>query len=161
MSAHAPVFANAPTALGESTAGRVPVALEQEIRRIYERSPLYGERFPLHAEPLRWSCYAELPALSKKEIVQRGHQAFFRDYRDIERGLAEKRFEYESTGGTTQSPMTVIMEDGWWNAQTGLPRVADPAAIRWAPVPQVCPRSRGLLQQPLPVRGSPLSAPVL
>ena len=126
MSASAPAFANAPTALGESTGDRVPVALEQEIRRIYERSPLYGERFPLHSEPLRWSCYAELPALSKKEIVQRGHQAFFRDYRDIERGLAEKRFEYESTGGTTQSPMTVIMEDGWWNAQTARAYLASP-----------------------------------
>jgi phenylacetate-CoA ligase len=126
MSDRAPAFANAPTALGESLGDRVPVALEQEIRRIYERSPLYGERFPLHAEPLRWSCYAELPALSKKEIVQRGHQAFFRDYREIERGLAEKRYEYESTGGTTQSPMTVIMEDGWWNAQTARAYLASP-----------------------------------
>jgi phenylacetate-CoA ligase len=50
--------------------------------------------------------------------VTRGHQAFFADYREVERGLSERRFEYESTGGTTQAPMTVIMEDGWWNAQT-------------------------------------------
>ena len=132
MSDRAPAFANAPTALGESSGDRVPVALEQEIRRIYERSPLYGERFPLHAEPLRWSCYAELPALSKKEIVQRGHQAFFRDYREIERGLAEKRYEYESTGGTTQSPMTVIMEEGWWNAQTARAYRASPVLREFA-----------------------------
>jgi phenylacetate-CoA ligase len=88
------------------------------VRRIYARSPLYGQRFPLHQEPLQWSCYREIPALSKNEIVTRGHQAFFADYNEVERGLAAKRFEYESTGGTTQSPMTVIMEDGWWNAQT-------------------------------------------
>ena len=36
----------------------------------------------------------------------------------IERGFAAKKFEYEHTGGTTQAPMTVIMEEGWWNAQT-------------------------------------------
>jgi phenylacetate-CoA ligase len=80
----------------------------------------------LHTEPLQWACYREIPALSKKEIVERGHQAFFADYREIERGLADKRFEYESTGGTTQSPMTVIMEDGWWNAQTARAYLASP-----------------------------------
>ena len=112
------MFANSPESLGVATDEFLPPALEQEVRRIYSRSPLYGRRFPLHAEPLQWSCYRELPTLSKKEIVERGHQAFFADYAEIERGLAAKRFEYESTGGTTQSPMTVIMEDGWWNAQT-------------------------------------------
>ena len=96
----------------------LPESLEQEVRRIYARSPLYGQRFPLHPEPLHWSCFREIPALSKQEIVTRGHQAFFADYSEVERGLQTKRFEYESTGGTTQSPMTVIMEDGWWNAQT-------------------------------------------
>jgi len=96
----------------------LPDSLEQEVRRIYARSPLYGQRFPLHPEPLHWSCFREIPALSKQEIVTRGHQAFFADYSEVERGLQTKRFEYESTGGTTQSPMTVIMEDGWWNAQT-------------------------------------------
>jgi phenylacetate-CoA ligase len=114
----APKFANSPASLGTATNGSLPSALEQEVRKIYERSPLYGQRFPLHPEPLQWSCYREIPALSKKEIVERGHQAFFADYAVIERGLASKRFEYESTGGTTQSPMTVIMEEGWWNAQT-------------------------------------------
>lgn len=114
----APLFANASETLGESTADRLPVPLEQEIRRIYARSPLYGERFALHTEPLRWGCYREIPTLTKQEIVQRGHQAFFADYTQIERGLDERRFEYESTSGTTAGPMTVIMEDGWWDAQT-------------------------------------------
>ena len=113
-----PVFANHPAALGPLATDRVPGPLEQEVRRIYARSPLYGRRFPLHQNPLEWACYREIPALSKKEIVEHGHQAFFADYREIERGMAEKRFEYESTSGTTQGPMTVIMEQGWWEAQT-------------------------------------------
>src|SRR5215216_3795187 len=90
-------FANHPESLGSATQDLLPPALEREVRRIYARSPLYGQRFPLHAEPLQWSCYREIPALSKKEIVTRGHQAFFGDYLEIERGLAAKRFEYEST----------------------------------------------------------------
>src|SRR3954469_7660036 len=114
----APTFANAPETLGGATNGFLPPALEQEVRRIYARSPLYPQRFPLHPEPLHWSCFREIPILSKQEIIERGHQAFFADYAEIERGLQTKRFEYESTGGTTQSPMTVIMEEGWWNAQT-------------------------------------------
>lgn len=114
----APAFANSPAAIGPAVSHHVPAALEEEIRRIYERSPLYGRRFPLHDEPMQWSCYREMPALSKQEIIERGHQAFFADYREVERGLQEKRFEYESTGGTTQLPMTVIMEQGWWDAQT-------------------------------------------
>ncbi|MCR6654822.1 MAG: CoF synthetase [Opitutus sp.] len=122
----APLFANTAETLGSASGDFLPAPLEREIRKIYERSPLYGQRFPLHVEPLQWSCYREIPSLSKKEIVDRGHQAFFADYREIERGLAEKRFEYESTGGTTQSPMTVIMEDGWWNAQTERAYLASP-----------------------------------
>ncbi len=114
----APTFANAPDSLGHAPDGYLPTALEREIRKIYDRSPLYGQRFPLHAEPLQWSCFREIPTLSKKEIVDRGHQAFFADYAAIERGFQAKRYEYEHTGGTTQSPMTVIMEEGWWNAQT-------------------------------------------
>ncbi|HYP16488.1 MAG TPA: CoF synthetase [Opitutus sp.] len=122
----APTFANASETLGPAPAGYLPEPLEQEIRKIYERSPLYARRFPLHPEPLQWSCYREIPALSKKEIVEQGHQAFFADYAVIERGLQTKRFEYESTGGTTQSPMTVIMEEGWWNAQTARAYLASP-----------------------------------
>lgn len=122
----APTFANPPDSLGTAPADFLPAKLEAEVRKIYARSPLYGQRFPLHTEPLQWSCYQEIPALSKKEIVDRGHQAFFADYAEIERGFATKRYEYESTGGTTQSPMTVIMEDGWWNAQTARAYLASP-----------------------------------
>ncbi len=104
----------------------VPAPLEQEIRRIYERSPIYGRRFPLHAETLHWSCYQEIPPLSKKDIVTEGHQAFFPDYAEVERGFGTKRFEYESTSGTTSGPMTVIMEEGWWNAQTDRAYLASP-----------------------------------
>jgi phenylacetate-CoA ligase len=113
-----PTFANAPESLGHATDDFLPTALEREVRKIYARSPLYGRRFPLHSEPLQWACFREIPTLSKKEIVERGHQAFFENYAEIERGFQDKRFEYESTGGTTQSPMTVIMEEGWWTAQT-------------------------------------------
>ncbi len=115
----APLFANLPETLGPAPrGGEVPALLEQEIRKIYARSPLYSRRFPLHPNPLQWSCYREIPALSKKEIVGEGHQAFFADYAEVDRGLQTRKFEYESTGGTTQSPMTVIMEEGWWDRQT-------------------------------------------
>lgn len=123
---NSPNFANTSTVLTSVRDGYVPEALEQEIRKIYARSPLYGRRFPLHLEPLQWSCYREIPTLSKNEIVKEGHQAFFGDYREVERGLQSKRFEYESTGGTTQSPMTVIMEEGWWSAQTERAYLASP-----------------------------------
>jgi phenylacetate-CoA ligase len=130
-----PVFANSPDALGPVEGECLPAPLEGEIRRIYERSPLYGQRFPLHLEALRWSCYREIPALSKREIVERGHQAFFADYREIERGLGEKRYEYESTSGTTAGPMTVIMEDGWWAAQTRRAYLASPILSSFADRP--------------------------
>jgi len=117
-----PRFANSSAMLEAGAAGSggglVPETLEQEIRRIYALSPLYGARHPLAEGRLAWGHYEQLPVLSKREIVERGHQSFFSDYREVERGLQEKRFEYESTSGTTQGPMTVIMEEGWWNAQT-------------------------------------------
>ncbi len=128
----APTFANHPDLLEPLEGGRLPAPLETEIRKIYARSPLYTQRFPLHSEPLRWGCYREIPALSKKEIVERGHQAFFADYAEVERGLASQKFEYESTGGTTQSPMTVVMEDGWWNAQTARAYRAHPLLAPFA-----------------------------
>lgn len=131
----APTFANHPALLEPVSGQRLPAPLESEIRRIYERSPLYARRFPLHTEPLQWACYREIPALSKKEIVEQGHQAFFSDYAVIERGLASREFEYESTGGTTQSPMTVIMEDGWWNAQTARAYRAHPLLAPYADRP--------------------------
>ena len=121
-----PKFANSAAALGPTERDLVPHFLEQEIRRIYARSPLYGRRFPLHAKPLEWPCYREIPALAKKDIVQEGHREFFADYRDVERGLIDKRFEYESTSGTTGGPMTVIMEEGWWDKQTERAYLASP-----------------------------------
>lgn len=122
----APSFANPAASLGGSTNGFLPEALETEIRRIYEHSPLYGQRHALAKERLHWAQYEALPVLSKREVVERGHQAFFADYREIERGLREKRFEYEATSGTTQGPMTVIMEQGWWEAQTARAYRASP-----------------------------------
>lgn len=131
----APAFANSPSTLGAAAPDRVPPPLEAEIRAIYERSPLYGQRFPLHAEPLGWGCYREIPPLTKQEIVQRGHTAFFADYREIERGFAQKKFEYEHTSGTTSGPMTVVMEDGWWNAQMRRAYLAHPALARYVDRP--------------------------
>ena len=122
----APSFANHPAALGGASNGFLPEALESEVRRIYERSPLYGRRYALEGGRLHWAQYEALPVLSKREIVERGHRAFFADYREIERGLQGKRYEDETTSGTTQGPMTVIMEDGWWNAQTERAYLASP-----------------------------------
>lgn len=130
-----PAFANSPDTLGESDEYRLPAMLENEIRAIYERSPLYPQRFPLHREPLQWACYRDIPVLTKQEIVQRGHTAFFADYREIERGFAQKKFEYEHTSGTTSGPMTVVMEDGWWNAQTRRAYLAHPVLAQYVDRP--------------------------
>lgn len=127
-----PTFAN--DAL-HADGDRLPGALEREIRAIYRRSPVYGARFPLHADPLHWSCYREIPVLTKQEIVQRGHTAFFHDYTEVERGLAQKQFEYEHTSGTTSGPMTVVMEEGWWNAQTRRAYLAHPVLARYVDRP--------------------------
>ncbi len=130
-----PLFGNSHDALGNAPSPRVPEPLENEIRAIYRRSPLYTQRFALHTEPLHWSCYREIPVLSKQEIVERGHTAFFSDYTTVERGLQEKRFEYESTSGTTSGPMTVIMEEGWWNEQTARAYRAHPLLAEFADRP--------------------------
>lgn len=129
------IFANAPGALGRGTAGLLSGPLEEEIRSIYRRSPFYGRRFPLHPEPLQWSCYREIPVLTKQEILDRGHTAFFSDYAEIERGLLEKRFEFEHTSGTTSGPMTVVMEDGWWNAQMRRAYLAHPQLAQYVDRP--------------------------
>jgi phenylacetate-coenzyme A ligase PaaK-like adenylate-forming protein len=132
----APVtFANAPATFARGQGNGVPVALEEEIRAIYRRSPLYTARFPLHAEALQWSCYREIPVLTKQEIVQRGHTAFFHDYAEIERGFQRKEYEYEHTSGTTSGPMTVVMEEGWWNAQTRRAYLAHPRLARYVDRP--------------------------
>ncbi len=129
------LFANTPESLGGGSASGVPAPLEREIRAIYRRSPLYTRRFPLHSEPLQWSCYREIPVLTKQEIVAHGHTAFFADYADIERGFAEKKYEYEHTSGTTSGPMTVVMEDGWWNAQMRRAYLAHPQLARYVDRP--------------------------
>jgi phenylacetate-CoA ligase len=129
-----PLFANSPQFIPRSNE-YVPPALEREIRRIYKRSPLYEKRFPLHAAPLHWSCYQEIPALTKKDIVKHGHEAFFADYQVIQKGLDTNHFEYESTSGTTQGPMTVIMENGWWSAQLARAYRAHPRLAPYADRP--------------------------
>jgi len=128
----APVFANALEIPGPAHDSRVPALLEEEIRAIYRRSPLYPERFPLHAEPLRWACYRGIPVLTKQEIMERGPAAFFSDFGAIERGLQNRQYEYEHTGGTTAQPMTVIMEDGWWVEQTRRAYLAHPLLAPYA-----------------------------
>jgi len=112
------LFANSESAIKSESGERIPTALESEIRHIYKRSPLYQKRYPLNAEPLNWNLFKDIPLLSKREIVERGHYAFFNDHLEVERGLEQKKLEYESTSGTTSGPMTVIMEEGWWTAQT-------------------------------------------
>jgi phenylacetate-CoA ligase len=135
-SAAAPVsFANSPASVAAGGGKGLPPALEREIRAIYRRSPLYAQRFPLHAEALQWSCYREIPVLTKQEIVQRGHTAFFHDYAEIERGFQRKEYEYEHTSGTTSGPMTVVMEEGWWNAQTRRAYLAHPRLARYVDRP--------------------------
>lgn len=129
--AAASTFANSPEALGAGDGVRLPAPLEHEVRAIYRRSPLYGQRFPLHEDPLQWSCYREIPVLTKKEILDRGHTAFFADYAEIERGLAAKKYEYEHTSGSTAQPMTVVMEDGWWNAQLRRAYLAHPQLAQY------------------------------
>jgi phenylacetate-CoA ligase len=127
----AAAFANSPDALSGGAATILPVELEREIRAIYRRSPFYGRRFPLHQEPLQWSCYREIPVLTKQEILDRGHTAFFADYAEIERGLQQKKYEYEHTSGSTARPMTVVMEDGWWNAQLRRAYLAHPQLAQY------------------------------
>ena len=131
----APVFANAPDSLGVVHDSAVPASLESEIRAIYERSPLYPGRFPLHAEPLQWACYRAIPVLTKQEILERGPAAFFADYPAIERGLRSREYEYEHTSGSTAEPMTVIMEEGWWAAQTHRAYLAHPRLAPYAGQP--------------------------
>ena len=129
-------FANPVDTLGgQEDRGRLPALLEAEIRAIYRRSPLYTARYPLHEAPLGWSCYREIPVLTKNEIVARGHTAFFRDYAEIERGFQQKQYEYEHTSGTTSGPMTVVMEEGWWNAQTRRAYLAHPGLAAYVDRP--------------------------
>jgi phenylacetate-CoA ligase len=127
-----PHFANASTALGSAVNGFVPDALEGEIRAIYGRSPLYAKRHPLAGGRMEWDGYAEIPLLTKREIVERGHCAFFDDCAEVDAKVQRKEWEYESTSGTTQGPMTVIMERSWWPAQTARAYAAHPLLAPYA-----------------------------
>jgi len=84
------LFANSESAIKSESGERIPTALESEIRHIYKRSPLYQKRYPLNAEPLNWNLFKDIPLLSKREIVERGHYAFFNDHLEVERGLEQK-----------------------------------------------------------------------
>lgn len=127
-----PHFANPAPVLGPSENGFVPLALEGEIRAIYGRSPLYGKRHALEAGRLHWGGYLQLPLLTKREIVEQGHCAFFDDCAEVDARVQRKEWEYESTSGTTQGPMTVIMERSWWPAQTTRAYAAHPLLAPYA-----------------------------
>ena len=127
-----PHFANDSAALGAAVNGYVPEALEREIRAIYARSPLYAKRHALAGGRLEWDGYSTIPLLTKREIVERGHCAFFDDCSDVDARVQRKEWEYESTSGTTQGPMTVIMERSWWPAQTARAYAAHPLLAPYA-----------------------------
>ncbi len=159
----ASVFANNPAALGApGSGGFLPARLEGEIRRIYSRSPIYGRRFPIHPEPLQWSCYQEIPALSKREIVEAGHQSFFADYRGggarAGRPPLRVREHLRHDGGADDGHHGGRLVGGADAA--GLPGLADPSGVRRPAAPQVRPGPGRLLEQPLPVRGPSLPAPL-
>jgi phenylacetate-CoA ligase len=111
-------FANADLDFDGPADAVIPDPLEREVRTIYRRSPYYGRRFPIHQKPLRWSCFQEIPVLTKHDIVEDGHCAFFQDCEAVDRAVQAQDLETETTSGTTAAPMTVIMERGWWEAQT-------------------------------------------
>ncbi|MEZ5278697.1 MAG: CoF synthetase [Opitutaceae bacterium] len=111
-------FANAGLDFDGSADAAIPGVLEAEVRTIYRRSPYYGRRFPIHPDRLRWSCFQEIPLLTKQDIVEDGHCAFFQDCGEVEQAVRTRALESETTSGTTAAPMTVIMERGWWDAQT-------------------------------------------
>jgi len=79
-----PHFANASTTLGAAVNGYVPEVLADEIRAIYGRSPLYAKRHALAGGRLEWDGYAAIPLLTKREIVERGHCAFFDDCAEVD-----------------------------------------------------------------------------
>lgn len=116
-------------------ASLLPPELDAEVREIYQRSPIYSRRRPIHAEPLRWACFDEIPLLTKKEIVEEGHCAFFDDCEEVDRRILANAYERETTSGTTTAPMTVIMEDGWWDEQTRRAYRAHPVLAKFAGQP--------------------------
>lgn len=111
----APRFANATL---RSAGSRLPGELETEVRSIYNLSPLYPRRHALPAGGLGWREFTSIPLLSKRDVVEGGPCAFFQDCDEMNRLVESDVYERESTSGTTHGPMTVIMERGWWDAQT-------------------------------------------
>lgn len=111
-------FANAGLSFEGPADVSIPAVLESEVRNIYDRSPIYARRRAIHPQPLLWSCFSEIPVLTKKDIVEEGHCAFFENCEEVDRKILASAYERETTSGTTTAPMTVIMEDGWWNEQT-------------------------------------------
>jgi len=161
---NASFFANSPSALGDSAHGdRVPPRLEQEIRKIYSRSPIYGRRFPLHVEPLEWSCYREIPALSKKEIVEVGPPVVFRRLPRDRAGSRRPPLRVREHLGDNLGPMTVIMEDGWWTAQTVRAYRASPCSAnsRTAPTASACWRRSAARATFAPTRTTPFQTGIL
>lgn len=128
-------FANPGLDFSGSGEVALPAELEAEVRAIYGRSPYYARRKTLHPESLRWSCFDEIPRLTKREIVEDGHCAFFPDCDEVERQVAANQLERETTSGTTTAPMTVIMEQGWWERQTRRAYRAHPALREFADRP--------------------------
>ncbi|MFT3830856.1 MAG: CoF synthetase [Opitutaceae bacterium] len=127
-----PHFANPSPVLGAAVNGYVPAALEGEIRAIYGRSPLYAKRHALEGGRLHWAGYENIPLLTKRDIVEHGHCAFFDDCTEVDAKVQRKEWEYESTSGTTQGPMTVIMERRWWPEQTTRAYAAHPVLAPYA-----------------------------
>ncbi len=130
--AQPPHFANPSPVLGAAVNGYVPAALEGEIRAIYGRSPLYAKRHALEGGRLHWAGYESIPLLTKRDIVENGHCAFFADCAEVDAKVQRKEWEYESTSGTTQGPMTVIMERRWWPEQTARAYAAHPVLAPYA-----------------------------
>ena len=128
-------FANSGFDFEGPGAALLPSELESEVRAIYERSPIYTRRQPIRPEALRWACFDEIPLLTKKDIVDEGHCAFFDDCEAVDRGIAANRLERETTSGTTTAPMTVIMEQGWWEEQTRRAYRAHPVLREFADRP--------------------------
>jgi phenylacetate-CoA ligase len=113
----------------------LPGELEQAVRSMVERTPLYQSRFPLLAEPLAWASFEQIPLLTKQEIAERGHCAFFPNCSEVDRKVLERSYESETTSGTTAAPMTVIMEEGWWDQQTRRAYRAHPVLAPFADRP--------------------------
>ncbi len=125
-------FANEGLDFRGSIDAEIPFSLEAEVRSIYRQSPFYGQRRSLHSQPLRWGCFEEIPFLTKADIVENGHCAFFEDCEEVERKVGQNELESETTSGSTGKPMTVIMETGWWEQQTARAYRAHPLLAEFA-----------------------------